>query len=301
MLMNDSPGKYLPAWRMHQTAGLSVSSPLAHLMIRSLSNPSVELPNSFAPEGFLVVKEVNVCLVFFSMLDTGGGNGQCETNRRSDEDKSINNSTGWLTFQPKYSFSNQFKKSSRRVIIKFKSTTSHSSLTSSMSPSPSTSTSTNSSSLDHNLSISPSSSSSSINSLAEAERSILKSALDTIEQPLQMLRDGIVTDKHLRAISTLVPGSTVGKHLRQWVESLASALQSRSTTLERREDETVWKGSRKWIIFGLSFSAHQAEGCYSLATWIVRWWSKGSSCLRLASTRRGWFREILRKWQTWVG
>lgn len=52
-------------------------------------------------------------------------------------------------------------------------------------------------------------------SSAEAEQWILQSALDTLHQPIQMLRDGVVKDQHLSAKSSLVPGSTVGKHLRQ--------------------------------------------------------------------------------------
>lgn len=41
--------------------------------------------------------------------------------------------------------------------------------------------------------------------------------VQVLEQPLKMLRDGIVGDRELAHESSLIPGSTPGKHLRQYV------------------------------------------------------------------------------------
>ena len=50
---------------------------------------------------------------------------------------------------------------------------------------------------------------------AEAQDAMRSCALQILEQPLEMLRDGVVGDQQLSAVSKSVAGSTVGKHLRQ--------------------------------------------------------------------------------------
>lgn len=49
----------------------------------------------------------------------------------------------------------------------------------------------------------------------EAQDAIRSCAMQILEQPLELLRSGVVGDKELSAVSRSVSGSTVGKHLRQ--------------------------------------------------------------------------------------
>lgn len=49
----------------------------------------------------------------------------------------------------------------------------------------------------------------------EAQEAMRSCALQILEQPLEMLRTGIVGDEKLTVKSRNVAGSTVGKHLRQ--------------------------------------------------------------------------------------
>lgn len=57
--------------------------------------------------------------------------------------------------------------------------------------------------------------SSSVSSPAEAQDAMLHCALQILEQPLTLLRSGIVGDAQMQRESSLIPGSTVGRHLRQ--------------------------------------------------------------------------------------
>ena len=48
----------------------------------------------------------------------------------------------------------------------------------------------------------------------EARQTIVASLVQILDQPLAMLRDGTVGDEQMRAESRLIPGSSLGKHLR---------------------------------------------------------------------------------------
>lgn len=49
----------------------------------------------------------------------------------------------------------------------------------------------------------------------EAREAIVSSLVQILEQPLSMLRNGTVGDEQMCAASHLIPGSSLGKHLRQ--------------------------------------------------------------------------------------
>lgn len=65
----------------------------------------------------------------------------------------------------------------------------------------------------------------------EARQAIVSSLVQILEQPLGMLRDGTIGDAQMAAESRLIPGSSLGKHLRQCVRGDRDASVARASTL----------------------------------------------------------------------
>lgn len=73
----------------------------------------------------------------------------------------------------------------------------------------------------------------------EARDAIVASLVQILEQPVAMLREGKVTDEQMRAESRLIPGSSLGKHLRHVHDHfriLLDSLESHAQTDEMAMD-----------------------------------------------------------------
>ncbi|PWN31844.1 uncharacterized protein FA14DRAFT_127674 [Meira miltonrushii] len=69
----------------------------------------------------------------------------------------------------------------------------------------------------------------------EARQTIVASLVQILDQPLAMLRDGTVGDQQMRAESRLIPGSTLGKHLRHVHDHYRVLLDSIESSSKRND------------------------------------------------------------------
>ena len=88
-----------------------------------------------------------------------------------------------------------------------------------------------------------SSSSASVNleilSREEARQTIVASLVQILEQPLAMLRDGTVGDQQMKAESRLIPGSSLGKHLRHVHDHYRVLLDSIESSKRKGGEEAI--------------------------------------------------------------
>lgn len=78
-----------------------------------------------------------------------------------------------------------------------------------------------------------------VTSREEARQTIVASLVQILEQPLAMLRDGTVGDQQMRAESRLIPGSTLGKHLRHVHDHYRVLLDSIESSNRKSGDEAI--------------------------------------------------------------
>lgn len=73
----------------------------------------------------------------------------------------------------------------------------------------------------------------------EARQTIVASLVQILEQPLGMLRDGTVGDQQMRAESRLIPGSSLGKHLRHVHDHYRVLLDSLESSKRKGDDVAI--------------------------------------------------------------